>query len=283
MADPLRVDPTRTTPLRNRFAKMINQKFKVIEQAIDELIVKENAFLLVANTRYAFLSDPDKLKAYKIWLQQQVDAGLLLVDNKKEPWTNEFIESAYKQGLTRAYSDLANLQGNVAGTTQTKDQFVRETFGSAVSQKRLQLLFTRPFDQLKDITSQMGTQMSAILANGLAHGKGPREIARQLKGEVGLSRTRALRVARTEIINAYAEGQLDSFEKLGVERLGVMSEWLTAGDSKVCPRCSANSGKKFTVEEARGVIPLHPNCRCAWVPFVDTERRKRNRKRQQLQ
>ena len=29
------------------------------------------------------------------------------------------------------------------------------------------------------------------------------------------------------------------------------------------------NGREFPVDEARGVIPVHPNCRCVWVPVVD--------------
>jgi hypothetical protein len=73
-------------------------------------------------------------------------------------------------------------------------------------------------------------------------------------------------IARTEIINAHAEGQLDSFDMLGVEEVGVVAEWATAGDDRVCEECASIEGELFTVDEARGMIPLHPNCRCAWIP-----------------
>jgi len=45
---------------------------------------------------------------------------------------------------------------------------------------------------------------------------------------------------------------------------------LTAGDDKVCPRCEdiADSGP-YTIDEARGLIPAHPSCRCAFDPVED--------------
>ena len=45
-----------------------------------------------------------------------------------------------------------------------------------------------------------------------------------------------------------------------------MAEWTTAGDERVCPECGGWEGIKMTIEEARGMIPLHPNCRCDWLP-----------------
>ena len=57
-----------------------------------------------------------------------------------------------------------------------------------------------------------------------------------------------------------------------------MAEWMTAGDQRVCARCQANEGHRFTIEQARNMIPLHPQCRCAWVPIsVDKRGRRINR------
>lgn len=45
---------------------------------------------------------------------------------------------------------------------------------------------------------------------------------------------------------------------------------LTAGDDKVCQTCEdiAADGP-YELDEARGLIPAHPNCRCAFIPFGD--------------
>ena len=84
----------------------------------------------------------------------------------------------------------------------------------------------------------------------------------------GLTRTRAIVIARTEVIAAHAEGQLDSYERLGIQEVQVQAEWMTAGDNRVCPECETLEGATLTVTEARGLIPRHPQCRCAWVPVT---------------
>jgi SPP1 gp7 family putative phage head morphogenesis protein len=113
----------------------------------------------------------------------------------------------------------------------------------------------------------MSQQLSRELAGGLAQGLNPREIARNMASRIdGLTRRRANVLARTEVIHAHAEGQLDSFKDLGVEEVGVMAEWSTAGDDRVCDLCFPLEGAILTVDEARGLIPRHPQCRCTWVP-----------------
>jgi hypothetical protein len=42
----------------------------------------------------------------------------------------------------------------------------------------------------------------------------------------------------------------------------------TAEDDRVCKICLAAAEDTYTLDEARGLIPLHPRCRCAWVPSL---------------
>jgi SPP1 gp7 family putative phage head morphogenesis protein len=96
-----------------------------------------------------------------------------------------------------------------------------------------------------------------------------KEIAAEMLDKIdNLTETRALTLARTEVIHAHAEGQLDQFTDLGVEEVGVEAEFSTAGDDLVCPECEALEGQSFPVEEAHGIIPVHPNCRCTWIPKI---------------
>jgi SPP1 gp7 family putative phage head morphogenesis protein len=219
------------------------------------------------NTRWRFVADDAKLDSYRQWLKAQVNAGILEVSgvNKQTPWVESYISSAYKKGLLRAYTDthaadiaaargFEFIEGGKAG-------FLDMAFNSPVAQSKLKMLWTRAFSQLQGVTAQMDQEMSRILTSGLAAGTGPRQIARELNKSVsGLEKKRALTIARTEIINAHAEGQLDAFDVMNVEEVGVMAEWSTAGDDRVCPLCAPLEGVVMTVKEARGLIPRHPNC-----------------------
>lgn len=77
-------------------------------------------------------------------------------------------------------------------------------------------------------------------------------------------------MARTETIYAHAESTLDRFESVGVENVTADVEFRSADDSRVCPICESLDGNRYTIGEARGLIPQHPRCRCAWSPIVDT-------------
>lgn len=228
---------------------------------------------------WRFKTNTEKLDGFRRWVQDQVDRKILTTD-KGKPWTSKYVESAYKKGRTRAFIDsrkgLDKQSDFFAGT---KAQFLRSAFNQPELLRKVEILATRSFEDLRGISSTMGSQINRALANGLLRGENPRTIARNMAKNIdGLSKNRAMTIARTEIIHAHAEGQLDSFEELGVEEVGIYAEWSTAGDDKVCEQCAALEGAIMTVQEARGLIPRHPNCRCAWIPATDVKVKNRRRK-----
>lgn len=229
---------------------------------------------------FQFLTDAQKLAAFNRWFAAQVAARVIFPDpgtRPDQPWTTEYIESAYRRGLLNAYlSSRASkvLQTAVLGTV-TQAEFLRSSFGGPVARSKVQLLATRSLESLKGVSAAMASELNFILAQGMIDGKGVAAIAREMTQKISsLTRQRAFTIARTEIIHAHAEGQLDGFEKLGVQQLGIRAEWVTAGDDRVCPLCAPLEGKTFTVEQARGMIPKHPNCRCSWVPSTPVSRRR---------
>lgn len=271
-----RIDPSRTTALRRKFVAEMNRRFARIKRLIRELVVKDDVFGLVGTTPmtlqerqiWRFRTDAGKVTAYRDWLQKEMDAGILTVDpTSGEPWTSSYVRSSYKKGIRRGYTDVSKTK--LVDYEGTREEFLREAFGAPETLSKIELISTRVFEELKGITAAMSQQMSRTLAEGLAAGRGPAAIARDLQERVtGLTRKRARVLARTEIISAHAEGQLDAFEKLGIEEVGMMAELSTAGDDRVCTECQdAEADGPYPIKEARGMIPVHPNCRCAWVPI----------------
>lgn len=270
----LRRDPARLTGLRRQILAEINRRYAKLQREIRELIITEDAFglkprNLSLNTRWQFLTNPNKLKAFQEWLTGKINEGVLGTTQTGESWIGKYITSAYKKGVMNSFfaarKKLAAVKGDdfIQGASS---EFLRGSFGGPVALEKVQLLATRSYEQLKGVTQQMSSSMSRVLAQGVADGKNPYALVNELSKETGISKARAARVGRTEIMHAHSEGQLDSYEKLGVEELGVLAEWSTAGDDRVCPICKPLEGGIFTIEEARGLIPRHPNCRCTWIP-----------------
>lgn len=309
-----RLDPSGTTGIVRSFERDIRSRFVLLTKAITQLLVTEDAlgldtlphsivlhregdspatftlptwstgqtYMFQTNAdreAWRFLANDKKIEAFNKWLGKQTQEKLLSTDGiTGKPWTGKYVESAYKKGMVRAYVDSKGktLSKKAEFFKGTKAQFLQTAFNQPEMLAKVRLLATRSFEELRGISNEAATKLNRILANGLVQGKNPREIAKDMAKEIeGLSKARALRIARTEIIHAHAEGQLDSFQELGVEGVGAYAEWSTAGDEKVCPQCAELEGVILTIDEARGLIPRHPNCRCAWLPVDQVVFRKR--------
>ncbi len=77
-------------------------------------------------------------------------------------------------------------------------------------------------------------------------------------------RRRAQTIARTEAARAQNIGYAQGMEDLGVTQL----EFSATIDDVTSAECQFLDGKKFSISEAKDIIPVHPNCRCAMLPVV---------------
>lgn len=245
-------------------------------RALQSLIIGEDAFGLVVNQdqRWRFRTEAQKVEEFRGWIESQLKTDILGDDKlTSDDWWQRYVEEGYRKGTGRAFDDTkkpalsADEQKSVSDFYRgTKEEFLRSSFARPESVEKIKLLAGRVLTDLKGVTGYMAQQMVRELTDGLARGENPRTIARRMVKSLDIAKGRATTIARTEIVRAHAEGQLDGLERLGVTEVGVMVEWVTAGDSRVCPQCQPLSGVVLKISEARGSIPRHPNCRCAWVP-----------------
>lgn len=289
-------DPSRTASLRDAFARAMWKRFNAFARTVAEVVDEDNVFGLAVNRKpgpgaFDFPRSADKVSSFMRWLEQQIKDDILQVTQIEQvgtavdaAWSNIYIQDSYKRGILRARAQMTgvapgiNVTGGIGASLQSPFHI-----------DRLGLLYTRTFTELQGITNAMSQQMSRVLAQGMADGLSPRAIARQLVGTItgdlslvdSLGRfipakRRAELLARTEIIRAHAEAQLQEFANWGVEGVIAKAEILTTKDRRTCQRCIRLEKAVFTLEEAKGVIPVHPACRCIWVPFIEkVKRRKR--------
>lgn len=297
----LRLDPSRTFTLRRALGARIKKAFARFRLKLHDLLVKEDALgltgtvdqLPVTNQRWSLKNDPDKINAFKQWIKQELKSTI--TSKTEEQLWQSYINKGFEKGVYRGYDDISrpaqtrfDLTGkedeareHIAFRAGSKDQFVKGVLGRPTTVDRVQMLVSRSFTDLEGVTDEMSTRMTRHLTDGLVQGKGPREVAREMDKDLNLGRNRALTIARTNLVGVQAEGQLHAMEEMGVTEVGVAVEWSTADDGKVCSLCEPLEGVVFKVEEAHGLLPRHPNCRCAFMPAnvgEDTEDQKRTQK-----
>ena len=109
------------------------------------------------------------------------------------------------------------------------------------------------------------TTMEAIrneLALGFEAGESMLQLSKRIEGYFTDKATiRAKMISRTETIAASSEGALHRYEKEGVNK----SEFYPSPDA--CSECTPLAGE-YPTNESHGIIPVHPNCRCTWLPVI---------------
>lgn len=279
-------DPTRTLTTRKRFEADIVRRFKNLRKRIYEQIIDMQGFGLLNEPirnrgKFDFPRSDEKVAAFMDWLRQAQQAGdidLIVPETSRmgavdRRWANVYIDSAYQQGIRRARAELKKQGIDTLDTTDPTQALAG--FNNPIHADRVGLIYTRVYSDLKGITDEMDKQISRILAQGIAEGLNPREMARQIADRVdkiGITRARAL--ARTETVRAHHQANIQEFKNAGIEEVEVVAEWVTAADP--CPICAPRNGKIYTIDAISGMIPAHPNCLCVAVPRLreDVDKRK---------
>lgn len=207
--------------------------------------------------RFPFETIGGRRSAFLTWLEDQFQLGVIEHVNHRS-----YIRASYKRGVTHADFALRK-----AGVQLPEDTDLEDLFAAPVHADTLETLMTRDLAALRGINAAMGADIGRTLAEGLAQGWNPHKTAREINGRVdavGIHRSRLL--ARTETQNAVAQGTLNRFKQQGVDEVTVFAEFSTAGDARVCPECLTLEGRVFDMDNAAGIIPVHPDCRCVWLP-----------------
>lgn len=225
---------------------------------------------LTANKRWKFKTQTEAVTAFDEWLGKQVNESILS-QAEANRW-KRYIERGFEKGANRAFvdvqkgarrttTDIARGEGFIEGQ---REQFLRTALGRLAASEKVKLLSRSALDNVQGMADDLKNKARQILTDGLVRGLSPRGIADSLWNQLDISKQRADTIAFTELVRAHAEGQLEAMELLGVKTVGVAVEWVTAKDP--CKACEPLKGIVLKLTEARGMLPRHPRCRCAWVP-----------------
>jgi len=123
---------------------------------------------------------------------------------------------------------------------------------------------------LAGFSRDVSNDIRDLLAKGIGEGRSASQLAVDVRKRLRVSAQRANTIARTEVTRASALGSIDAYGDLGIAEVQALVEFTlnVHGDAEPCPICIDLQGKTFRLEEARGIIPVHPNCQCGWLPHT---------------
>lgn len=116
-------------------------------------------------------------------------------------------------------------------------------------------------------TQRVANYINQDMAQAFARGDSYDRIIKNVQRRFGVNRSNAYRLVFTEGTYIMAESSIKPFEEDFTQY-----EYSPILDSKTCEICRALNGKVFEISERQPGVnfpPMHPWCRCTWLPYVD--------------
>lgn len=120
------------------------------------------------------------------------------------------------------------------------------------------------YDLVRNVTQQEVQQIRRSMLQDYAEGRNPRDTTLkeiQLQPINGWSpEQRAVVIARTETATNINTATLQQYRADGIRNVTLLC-------SDPCDECEALEGELVPIESAMEQPAIHPNCRCAWIPY----------------
>ncbi len=138
---------------------------------------------------------------------------------------------------------------------------VRDIITAGVDAGKSIPAIARELRPIVGLHSQYAMAVANFQTKLLAEGVAPQRAAARAATYAGrLHRRRTQTIARTETAYGLTEGQRQGYGQMGVTKLERVEDPATEDDD-----CADGNGKVYTLAEAQGVLPAHPNCEGTWV------------------
>lgn len=138
-------------------------------------------------------------------------------------WANAYASGAYQQAAEQVVTQT-QLLATDAGVTQELPSLQYLRAEAVVMepgfQRRLGSVYARLFEDMKGFTDVDKRNMAGIITRGMAAGKSPRVIAREMEKKGIEQDWRCLRIASTEVNQAYRQGSWDETDAVNDEAFG---------------------------------------------------------------
>ena len=116
-------------------------------------------------------------------------------------------------------------------------------------------------DRIWGNANDFNTRVMNDIEEMVIGGRSPDKLKKKLIEDFSIKFHEADRLIRTEASHAYNSAALQSYIDAGCAEVDFLAE------SDCCDLCEPYSGKRYPVDDAP-VIPVHPNCRCTYLPVV---------------
>lgn len=108
---------------------------------------------------------------------------------------------------------------------------------------------------------RFATTSAEVVAQGIAEGRPTDAMVRDMRSRLGVVKSRAEAIVRTESLRAYNSASNQYYAANGID----LCMWYATSDDRSCPICNARAGRIYKRAEIKA--PCHPRCRCYLAPW----------------
>lgn len=226
---------------------------------LDEL----NRVIEVLKRQGAFVSEFDLLRQirYREFISQirrEMQAYADLVVDVVNAAQIDVINLAFEQTDALFRFKYEGLPSDIYESFTRFDEFSARNIIARYTDKNYLAGITRQFEQVSL------NAVRNLLVDGVIRGRSTKDIKIDLIKQFNVVPQIAETIARTEVISAYRDGNLDRYRSSPVVKAW---EWSATLDERTCPVCIFLDGQIFPLD-----VPFasHPNCRCSPLPVTFT-------------
>lgn len=199
--------------------------------------------------------------------QAEIDQKLLKLYDAQQMDIYDYLQSEYEDSY---YRQVYNTQQYIG----FGHDFVRPN-GAAIDKAILNQYQRQNFSQtLYRHCDHFSADLRRNLVTGLIRGENLDRMAKRIHDRMGVARSAAKRLVRTETAYVYEQATLDAYGQCDIEYY----EYLATLDQKTSEICRQLDGKHFKVKDAmpgKNYPPMHPNCRSTTVCWFPGEEEKK--------
>jgi len=268
-------DPSGQDVRERRFMKDFDRRVNAIGKEVLRILGEQNYTVVTLNAMQ------NNAVSYQFELDQAILAGIsseieriinliILEGGEQDLWAmRAYVEPAYVQGTAMTAANLTVQSEAYALTKPTLDAILF----SPPYRKRISLLAAREFELMQGFSGSLKSDLAQTLTRGMIAGQNPRVIAKDIQTRTGVNKSRAERIARTEVTNAFRQARMDEAQDAQTS-LGIKTKimHLSALSPTTRPDHRARHAKLYTIQEERNWYATTPgapiNCKCGMTEIL---------------
>lgn len=215
-------------------------------------------------------ADDSKLADQKIKSKLDHDAKKNGVETKPASNNDDLVQyAAYVYASIIAFKLVDHIGDELSRTARKASKLGQQVYGKGTTSKTVDELVDDLMngatwsDRIWANQDELRSDLTASMKRALLTHKNPVTETAKLRKKFDVADYQARRILRTESSRVMNAATLDSIKVAGYEKV----VWVT--NSGACARCADHEGRVYTLDEADGMIPYHPNCLCTWSAVID--------------